>query len=218
MICFAAMEYAFSCLGTDAYFIHNCACATTYSLVHVWRLVDIFVNGLQIDHLNGFQLICTSNTLILHLIMQLILYLFILDYNTIKSHRYIGEVSQQAVAIGLYECCCTNKTYPKKLRYNIHGYSIDTNIIHPRKTASILRNRDTTKTEGNDFEINSIIQIMHSQLFSILFESYVFVQVLISENSLPNDIVTDARLKKDNIVIKKNIKQYGYHIAKYNGL
>ena len=95
----AVIAHAFRCISTytDIYFTYNCA--TTYALVHVLRLFGIFANGLQMDHLNGFQLICSSNTLILHLIMQLILYLFILDCNTIKSHRYIGKVLQQAVAI-----------------------------------------------------------------------------------------------------------------------
>ena len=43
----------------------------TYLLAHVLRFLEIFLDWLQIDYLNGFQLFVISNTLILHSTMQL---------------------------------------------------------------------------------------------------------------------------------------------------
>ena len=175
----AAMVYAFSCISIDTYFIYIWA---TYLFARIFRLFDIFVGGLQINHLNGFQLFFNSNALIVHLDMQLyllLLYLFVLNYNTINLYRDIDKAVQQVVAIRLKKCHCINKIYPRQSIYNLDGYSITSNIIHGRKTIIILKNRDKTKMEKNDTDVNSVIKLIQNQLFSILFDSYVmFLGVL----------------------------------------
>ena len=200
-IFFVVMAHAFESIATDIYFIFNGA--TAHSLTDVLRLFEIFVNWLQIDRLNGFQLIFRSNTWILHSIIQLyllILYLCFLDSNTNKSHRYIGQVLKEAVAIGLHDYRYGNKAYLKNLIYNLHGYSIGNYIIHAGKTVPIIKNRYKTKVEENNTNINSIMKLIYDQLFSILFYCYViFLAILIY----------------DSIIIKKNINIILQNIMDY---
>ena len=216
MISCSAMANAFGCISTytDISFIYNCT--ATYSLVCVLRLFDIFANGLQMDHLNGFQLTCSSSTLILHLIIQLILCLFILNCNTIKLNRYIGGVLEQAVIIGLCECCCIDNTYSKKLIYNIHGYSIDSYIIYGGKTVSIIKNRNKTKMQENDSGTNSIVKLRHNQLFNVSFNLYVILlRIILYDNLLPTYAAKKACMNGGSIVIKKNINTILQNVMDY---
>ena len=166
-------------VGMAIYFIFNGA--TTHSLGHILGLFDTALHWSQIDHLNGFELIFSSNIWILHLKMQLyllVLYLFILDCNRIKSNRYIGEVLKQIVAIGLHQC---QIKHLNDLIHNLYGYSVDSNIMYAGKTVPILKNQDKIKNEENntDIDINSII---NNQLFSILFYCYIiFLRQFISQ-------------------------------------
>ena len=206
MISFAVVAYARACSSIiNTYFIYNEA--TMYLLVHVFRLLDIFLAWLQINLLNRFM----ANKLIVHLDMQLYLlilylYLFVLDCNKIKSYGDIGDHGAIQQVVGLNEGSCINKVCPKK-SIHIHEYSIDSNIFHAGKTVSIIKHRYKTKMDKNITDDNSIIKLMHNQLFSILFEYYIiFLQILFYENSLSHDdLATDARLNYDNIVLKKNI-------------
>ena len=213
MISFAVVACAFSGDSEDIYFEFVYNFTTTYSWAYVLRLVEFFLPWLQIDHLNGFQLFFIENILILHLIMQLyslILYLFVLDGNTINSYRYIDKLIQLAVAIGLHECHCINITYPKKWIDNLHGYSIDSCIIHASKIVPSIKNRDKTTIamEENNTDINSILKLIDNQLFSISFYDYyyvIFLRILIHNNLLPSYAAKDAWLNSGSIVIKKNI-------------
>ena len=206
MIYSVAVVHAFSCITVDIYFLYNHA--TTYSLAHVLRTFDIFLNWLQIDHLNGFELFFLANTLMVHLIMQLyllILYLLILDCNTIKSYRYVCEVIHQ-VAIGLHECRCINKIYQQKSIHNLHGYSIDSYIIHGGQTVPIVRNRDKAKLEENDNAVDIVIKLIENQFFSILFYYYIiFLQILMYDNLLASYVAKDAWFNSGSIVTQKNI-------------
>ena len=187
MISFVAVAHAFNCITTDTYLGYN---STTKLLAHILRLFDRFLVWLQINPLNWFQLFFIANKLILYLIIQLyllILYLVILNCNTINSYGDIGEALQkQVVRIGSDDCRYVNTTYPKKLIYNLHGYSSDTNIVHASKNVVFVQNRDKKIMEENNMDVNS-------QLHGILFEFYViFLQVLIYENLLPSYVAKDA--------------------------
>ena len=208
---FAATACAFSCITTDTYLVYNSA--ATSSLTHVLRLFGSFLAWLQINLLNWFQLFFISNELIVHLDLHLyllILYVFILNCNTINSYRDTGEAIQQAVRIRLHERQCINKAYSKKLIYNLHGYSY---FIHGGKT---VKNGNETKMEENDTDVNSIIKLiaMHYQLFNALFDPYgMFLRILIYDNSLSSCVVNDSCMNSGSIVKK----EYYYNIAKYNG-
>ena len=212
----AGMAYEFSCTSTDTSFIYDCA--TMHSLDHVLIAFDIFVNWLQINNLNLLELIFIANKLILHLIMQLsllILYSFILVCNTIKTHRYIGQRVQQAIAIELHEYRYVIKTYTNKWIHNLHGYSIHSYLIHNIKT---VKNRDETKMEENDTDVNSIIiiKLMHNQLFSILLEYYIMcLRILVYGNSFPIYITKNKCMNNNNIIIKKNINKTLQKIMDY---
>ena len=207
MICF---------VGMDIYFIFNGT--TKHSLNYILGLFDIDLDWLPIDHLNGFQLIFRSNILILHLKMQLyllVLYLFILDCNRIKSYRYIDEILQPVVAIGLLESCCITITHLNNLIHNLHEYTVDSYIIHAGKTAPIIKKRDKTKMEENntDIDINSII---NNQLFSVLLNFYViFLGILIYYNLFPIYGAKNACLNSRSIVIKKSINMILQNIMEY---
>ena len=221
MISFGAMACPFSCPSTNIYFIYNGA--TRHSLVHVLAIFDIFLEWLQIDHLNGSQLFFNENTLILHLIMQLYLlisYLFILDCNTINSYRYIAidELIQQVVVIGLHEYHYINIIFGKKWIHNLNGVN---SYIMP-----IIKNQHETKMKKNNTNINNIIKLLHNQLFNILFYYYlIFLRVLVYINLLSIYVAKDAWLNSGSIVIKKNINVQNntcYRIANtmyylYNG-
>ena len=106
-----------------------------------------------------------ANKLIQYLVMPLyflILYLFIINCNTINLYRVIGEAIQQVVGIRLYKYHCIHKTFPKNLIHNLCGYRMDSYIIHDGER----------KMEENDTDVNSIIKFMHNQLFGILIDSY----------------------------------------------
>ena len=135
---------------------------------------------------------------------SLILYLLILDCNRINSHRYIDKLIQQAVVIGLHECYCINITYPKKSIHKLHGYRIDCYIMHAGKIVPIIKNGNNLIF--NNADINSIIKLIHNQLFSILFYYYVIVlQILVYDNLLPSYCAKDAWLNSGSIVMKKTI-------------
>ena len=201
-ISFAAAACAFSCITTDNYSVYNSA--TTKSLAHILRLFGSYLASLQINSLNWFQLFFIANKLILYLTIQLyllILYLIILNCNTINVYRDIGEALQQVVGIESDDCHCVNTTYPKQWIYNLHGYSSDTYIIHAGK------NGDTRTMEESDMDVNSIIKIiiMHYELLNVLFDSYGMLQILIYNNSLSSCVVKDGFMNSSSIVIKKNI-------------
>ena len=208
-VSFAATA-AFSCMTTDTYLLYNSA--TTNSLAQILRLFGSFLAWLQTSPVNWFQLFFIANKLIVHLDMHLyliILYLFILNFNTINLYRDTDEA--------LHECQCIIKlkAHSKKLIYNLHGYSIDSYYIHCVKT---VENGDEKKMEENDTDVNSIIKliIMYYQLFNILFDPYgIFLRILIYDNSLPSCVVKGSCMNSGNIVIIKNINIMDYL---HNGL
>ena len=209
-ISLAATTCAFSCITTDTNLGNNSA--TTNSLAHVLRSFGSFLAWLQISTVNLSQLFFIANKLILivHLDMQLyllILYLFILNFNTINSYRDTGEALQHAVGIRLHECQCIIKAYSKKLIYNLHGYSIDSYYIHGGKTA---KNGDEKKMAKNDTDVNSIIKLIikHYQLLNILFDLYgILIRILIYDSCMNGGIII--------IVIKKNINVTLQNIMDY---
>ena len=206
MISCAAMAYAFGCIATDTYSVYNWS--TAYSLVYLLRIFDIFLHWLQIDYLKCFELFLLATALMVHLIMQLyllILYLFIIDCNTINSRGYIGEVIQQVVGIGS-NGSRVDTTYPKKSINNLHGYGSDSYMIYGSNTVSIIKTRDKTKREANNPNINGITKLVHSKLFNVLFDSYVILlRILIYDNILPSYAAKEACMNSDSIVINKNI-------------